>query len=662
MATNLPSLDIELLSVRKIIPFKYGYTIYNPNMMFVTDSNGQLQGVGLDEYFSSFGILVPSSIAPYLQEALISSTYGLTYNSISTLSYETNSSIINALWPSTNAYLYSTILSTTISTILRVDADVSTLSSYVRFNNTAVGTSSLSTSLASLSNITVRGLSTLSTTIGQTTISTLCTMNLGFSNILINNNAGVGLSSLSTSMSLNFSSFSTVLSLNPTTIDGICSLSTVVYSYMSSFSAGPGVSSLSTLTARQFVMTNSSRGLSSLSSVVSQSISTFSTSIGRFAAGARSLSTFSSGVALTFYRYDCGPGTSSLSTNVVEFINTYSTSIGEYPPGIAGLSSLVIDLSLGLSSVAASEGLSTLSTTISEGLSSIAASDGISSLSTSISEGLSSVAASAGLSSLSTSLSFGLSSIACSAGLSSLSTSLSLGLSSVAASEGLSSLSTAITASLLLAGSGEGASSISTYMGQISTVDLQFSGFFDLISSVQPLHRFTDKPALGLNCYPDVFATLDVNGMTHFRSTVYLTNTQLSINNTDFYNVPPRADLDVSGSIVAGNLFINGVGTFGESVTAPVFLTPSDSNLKENVVGIEDALSTIQKLRGVNFNWIADGKKDIGCIAQELQEVIPLMVTQGESYLVVAYEKLIPFLLESIKELSKRVEILERRP
>jgi hypothetical protein len=64
----------------------------------------------------------------------------------------------------------------------------------------------------------------------------------------------------------------------------------------------------------------------------------------------------------------------------------------------------------------------------------------------------------------------------------------------------------------------------------------------------------------------------------------------------------------------------------------------------------------------VNFNWIAGGKKDIGCIAQELQEVIPLMVTQGESYLVVAYEKLIPFLLESIKELSKRVDILERRP
>lgn len=661
MATNLPSLDIELLSVRRIIPFQYGYTIYNPNTLFVTDNNGQLQGIGLDEYFSTFGILEPSSIAPYLQVALISSTYGLTYSNISTISYETNSSIINALWPSTNVYLYSTILSTTISTILRVDGDVSTLSSYVRYNNTALGTSSLSTSLASLSNLTMRGLSTLSTTIGQTTISTLCTINLSFSNIVNNNNAGVGLSSLSTSMSLNFSSFSTILSLNPTSIEGLCSLSTVVYTYISSFSAGEGVSSLSTLNARQFVTLNSSRGLSSLSTVVSQSISSFSTSIGRFAAGARSLSTFSSGVALSFYNYDSGPGVSSLSTNIVNFISSFSTSIGKNPPGIDGVCSLVIDVSLGLSSVVSSEGLSSLSTSLSYGLSSVASSEGISSLSTSLSFGLSSVAASRGLSSLSTSLSMGLSSVAASRGLSSLSTSLSYGLSTIASGPGISSLSSAMTASLLLAGSGEGVSSVSTYMGQISTVDLQFSGFFDFINSVQPLHRFTDKPALGLNCYPDGLATLDVNGMTHFRSTVYLTNTQLSINNADFYNIPPRADLDVSGSIVAGNLFVNAVGTFGESVTASLFLTPSDSNLKENIIGIEDALSTIQKLRGVNFNWIAGGKKDIGCIAQELQEVIPLMVTQGESYLVVAYEKLIPFLLESIKELSKRVDILERR-
>ena len=629
--------------------------------MFITDSNGQLQGTSLDQYFSTFGILQPSSIAPYLQLALISSTYGLTYSSISTLSYETNSSIINELLPSTYLYLYSTILSTTISTILRVDGNLSSLSSYVRYNNTVLGTSSLSTSLASLSNLTVRGLSTLSTTIGQTMISTLCTMNLGFSNILINNNAGIGLSSLSTSMSLNFSSFSTILSLNPTTIDGLCSLSTVVYTYISSFSAGQGVSSLSTLNARQFVSLNSSSGLSSLSTTVSQSISSFSTSIGRFAASARSLSTFSSGVALTFYRYDCGPGISSLSTNIVNIISSFSTSIGEHPPGIEGLSSLVTDLSLGLSSVAASEGLSSLSTSLSYGLSSVASSEGLSSLSTSFSISLSSVASSRGLSSLSTSLSMGLSSIAASRGLSSLSTSLSYGLSSIASGPGISSLSSAMTASLLLAGSGEGVSSISTYMGQISTVDLQFSGFFDFISSVQPLHRFTDKPSLGLNCYPDGFATLDVNGMSRFRSTVYLTNTQLSINNDDFYNIPPRADLDVSGSIVAGNLFVNSVGTFGESVISPVFLTPSDSNLKENIIGIEDALSTIQKLRGVNFNWIAGGKKDIGCIAQELQEVIPLMVTQGDSYLVVAYEKLIPFLLESIKELSKRVDILERR-
>jgi hypothetical protein len=211
----------------------------------------------------------------------------------------------------------------------------------------------------------------------------------------------------------------------------------------------------------------------------------------------------------------------------------------------------------------------------------------------------------------------------------------------------------------LLAGTGQGASSISTYLARLSTIDLEFSGYFDFISSVRPLHRFTDKPALGLNCYPDAAATLDVNGLTQFRSTVYLNGAQMVINGP--YNGGARADLDVSGSIISDNLYVNQIGTFGTSVTSQVFLTPSDKNLKMNILHIEDALSTIQKLRGVTFNWIEGGKPDIGCIAQELQEIVPLMVKKSENHLVVAYEKLIPLLLESIKELNARVTVLEQK-
>ena len=660
MALNLPLIDIDLLSVRRIIPFQYDYTIYNSSVMFVTDQNGQLQGTQLDQYFSTYGILTPSSIAPYLQTALISTTYGLTISSLSTIAYQTNSTIIAELWPSTNAYLYSTILSTTISTILRVDANLSSLSSFVRTNNCAAGTSSLSTNLASLSNITVFGLSTLSTSFGTTITSTVSTFYGALSNGLGSINTGQGVSSLSTSMSANFSSMSTVLSASPVGITGVSSLSTILFTYMSSLSAGDGVSTLSTVTARSFFEYRFSPGLSSLSTVVSQSISTYSTSIGLRPPGITGVSSLSTGTALKFVEFNCGPGTSSLSTNLVNFLCSFSTSIYSNPPGITGLSSLLIDVQYGFSTLSASDGLSSLSSVVGPGISSVDSSYGLSSLSTVVSRGLSSVSASFGLSSLSTSLSRGFSTVAAGPGISSLSTVISIGLSSVACSSGLSSLSTVISLGLSTAGSSIPISTLSSYIFSLSTVDLQFSGYFDYISDVRFLHRITEKPALGLNCIPDVAATLDVNGLSQFRSTTYFTATKVGINKQ--YNTDLNGELDVSGSILAQNLFVNQIGIFGQSVTAQEFLTPSDEKLKENIKIIENSISSIQQMRGVTFQWRASQRNDIGFIAQEVSKVIPEAVQKHstESYLVVAYEKIIPVLIEGIKQLTERVENLER--
>lgn len=666
MALNLPSLDIDLLSVRRIIPFQYGYVPYNSNIMFVTDSNGELKGIGLDQYFSTYGIITPSSIAPSLQAMLISTSYFYTISSVSTIAYATNSTIINAMWPSTNAYLYSTILSTTISTILRVDGDVSTLSSFVRFNNANPGTSSLSTNIASLSNIMRLGFSTLSTTIGQVNISTLCTFNIALSNGLISVNPGVGLSSMSTSMSQNFSSLSTALSQSPVGIPGISSLSTVVFTYISTQNNSEGVSTLSTLTFRSFSRWQAGPGLSSVSTVVSQSISTYSTIIGRNPPGITGLSSLSTGVARSFFIWSAGPGLSTLSTILSESQSSFSTSIYTDPPGITGVSSLYLEVALGFSTIACSDGLSSLSTVIGPGFSSVDSSFGLSSLSTSVSLGLSTIACSGGLSTLSTTISLGLSSVATNIALESVSTAVGYGLSTVACSDGLSTLSTTISLGLSTTNVGT-TSSFSTYIGTLSTIDISYSGYFDYISTVRPLHRFTDKPALGLNCYPDSAATLDVNGLTRFRSTTYFTDTKVVITNQANYTSNARAELDVSGSIIAENIFINQIGTFGDSVTAQAFLTPSDKRLKDNIRVIEDAISTLKLIRGVRFNWLANNKPDIGCIAQEVEAVFPEAIgiqrsqLKEKEYLVVAYEKLIPVLLESIKELSDRVERIECR-
>ncbi len=87
----------------------------------------------------------------------------------------------------------------------------------------------------------------------------------------------------------------------------------------------------------------------------------------------------------------------------------------------------------------------------------------------------------------------------------------------------------------------------------------------------------------------------------------------------------------------------------------------SDASLKENVVTIENALDKVNSLRGVEYNMIADeGKtKKIGFIAQEMEGVIPELVSEKDGIKSVAYSNTVALLVESIKELTDKVSDLQ---
>ena len=84
----------------------------------------------------------------------------------------------------------------------------------------------------------------------------------------------------------------------------------------------------------------------------------------------------------------------------------------------------------------------------------------------------------------------------------------------------------------------------------------------------------------------------------------------------------------------------------------------SDRRLKSDIVTIPNALDTVSKLRGVNFT--KDGKASTGVIAQEVQEVVPEVVHEGEEYLSVAYGNLVGVLIEAVKELKAEVDALKK--
>ena len=86
----------------------------------------------------------------------------------------------------------------------------------------------------------------------------------------------------------------------------------------------------------------------------------------------------------------------------------------------------------------------------------------------------------------------------------------------------------------------------------------------------------------------------------------------------------------------------------------------SDARLKEGVVTIQDALSLVERMRGVRYIRKGTGEHQVGVIAQEVQAVLPEVVRDGD-FLSVAYGNLTGVLIEAVKELSQRVKELEAR-
>jgi hypothetical protein len=110
----------------------------------------------------------------------------------------------------------------------------------------------------------------------------------------------------------------------------------------------------------------------------------------------------------------------------------------------------------------------------------------------------------------------------------------------------------------------------------------------------------------------------------------------------------PSGDFD-AGTINAS--YLNASFT----VTAADFNSTSDLDLKTNVNTINNSLELVNSLRGVSFDWKNNGKKSYGVIAQELEEILPDLVTTKENKSV-NYNGLWGAMLEALKEVVSMIK------
>ncbi|MDP9957039.1 hypothetical protein J2X97_002705 [Epilithonimonas hungarica] len=131
-----------------------------------------------------------------------------------------------------------------------------------------------------------------------------------------------------------------------------------------------------------------------------------------------------------------------------------------------------------------------------------------------------------------------------------------------------------------------------------------------------------------------------------------------------------RVRIDDSGNVGIGKINPSSTLDVNGEITALAIKGPSDIRFKKNIKPLENSLHKIILLNGYTYEWKKDEfpdknfKKgiDIGLIAQEVEKVFPEVVYTDKDEMKsksIDYSKLVPVLIESIKELQKEVEELK---
>lgn len=148
--------------------------------------------------------------------------------------------------------------------------------------------------------------------------------------------------------------------------------------------------------------------------------------------------------------------------------------------------------------------------------------------------------------------------------------------------------------------------------------------------------------------YPLLAAGTNTTTATQYVDTTALVyNT--STNSLGIGSLTPTSKLDI-----IGDAKITGIITAGD------FNSTSDRKLKTNIKNIEDPIEKILRINGVSFNWKETGKSTMGVIAQEVEQVLPELVSDTNPK-TVNYNGLVGLLIECIKDQQKQIDQLKNK-
>ena len=128
-------------------------------------------------------------------------------------------------------------------------------------------------------------------------------------------------------------------------------------------------------------------------------------------------------------------------------------------------------------------------------------------------------------------------------------------------------------------------------------------------------------------------------------------------------NISGSGTISIAGEISGSGIHSTNTITAADDIIA---YASSDIKLKDNITAITNPIGKIKEIGGYEFDW--NGKQsthkghDVGVIAQEVEKVLPeLVTTRDNGYKAVKYDKIVALLIEGIKEQQKQIDELKAR-
>jgi len=166
-----------------------------------------------------------------------------------------------------------------------------------------------------------------------------------------------------------------------------------------------------------------------------------------------------------------------------------------------------------------------------------------------------------------------------------------------------------------------------------------------------------------------------INGANNYisgKNNTHVIGDHVSATESDKFYIGCYNGLECDGPISgAGNLIIDGnatiVGDLNVVGDITAYYSSSDERLKDNIQVITGCIDKVLSLDAIEFDWNTELQstytgRDIGLIAQQVQEVAPeIVVERDNGYLAMKYEKVIPLLVGATQEQDLQITELEKQ-